>query len=195
MSKRYKKIIKLIIITCLIVLLFDGLFFLYQKNYNKQSKTYFDSINSFELLDNSYIAVGSNNNNSNYFEKAKITKYDKNKEKLWETLYNNGYNSSFFAVKKDDDDFIAVGDFESNKKEHQNKTRSALIVKYSDTGKELAEARFQVLGDSKFTNILVVDDGYIVVGQSIYENMTLGLSNKGGAFIIKYDKNLSVIIS
>lgn len=34
----------------------------------------------------------------------------------------------------------------------------------------------------------MVDDGYIVVGQSIYDTMSLGFSDSGGAILIKYSK-------
>ena len=42
------------------------------------------------------------------------------------------------------------------------------------------------MGNSKFNSILVVDDGYIVSGQSIYEDKTLG-SQQGGAVLVKYN--------
>ncbi len=79
------------------------------------------------------------------------------------------------------------------KQENEEGTRSAIIVKYSNEGEIIGEKRFQVLGNSKFTNVYVENDGYVVVGQSIYENMTLGLSEDGGAFIIKYDKELNEV--
>ncbi len=193
MNKKYKKIIKVIVIICLIVLVIDISFLIYMKFFYKEKKAYFDGINSFEVIDNGFVSVGSNNDNEKSFEKAKITNYDKNKEIVWEKIYNKGYNSSFFGIKKDEDNFIAVGNYESNKSEHKDNIRSALIVKYDNEGKVLAEKKFQVLGNSKFTNVLVVDDGYLVVGQSIYENMTLGLSDEGGAFLIKYDKDLNEV--
>ena len=45
----------------------------------------------------------------------------------------------------------------------------------------------QILGDTEFKRILPVDDGIIVVGQSIYENMEIGNHNMGGGIIVKYD--------
>lgn len=194
MSERYKKVIKTIVIICIIILLIDFLLFMYIKFFKKDEQTYFDSLNSFEKIEDGYIGVGSNNNNNKeHFEKAKLTKYDSNKEEVWEKLYNKGYNSSFFSIKKDQDNYIAVGNYEATKQEHKDGVRSALIVKYDSDGEILYEKNFQVLGNSKFTNVLVVEDGYIVIGQSIYENMTLGLSDEGGAFIIKYDKELKEV--
>lgn len=193
MSKRIKKIIKLIVIICIIVLIIDFGILIYHHFFKEEETSYFDSINSFEMIDTGIIAVGSNTNNDKGYEKSKITLYDSNYQKVWETLYNKKYNSSFFAVKQDKDNYIAVGNYEANKQEHEENVRSACIVIFSKDGSLLAEKKFQVLGNSKFTNLLVVDDGYIVVGQSIYENMTLGVSDEGGAFIIKYDKELNEV--
>lgn len=193
MKKNYKKVMKIIVIVCIIVLIIDISYLIYKKFIYKPKVSYFDSINAFEVIEDGYITVGSNNNNKDGYEKAKITKYDNNKEKVWEKLYNKKYNSSYFEIKQDDEYLIAVGDYEANKEERKDNVRSALIVKYDSEGKILNEKRFQVLGDSKFTNLLVVPDGYLVVGQSIYENMTLGLSDKGGAFLIKYDKDLNEV--
>lgn len=192
MNRKLKIVLRSIVIFCIVVLIIDGFVLFFNKD-NSTKKTYFDSINGFEILEDSYIAVGSNNNNENGFEKAKITLYDENDNKKWEKLYNNKYNSSYFSVKKDNDSYIAVGSIEKNKKEHEDSVRSAIIVKYDSDGEKIAENTFQVLGNSKFTNVLVVEDGYLVVGQSIYENMTLGFSDEGGAFIVKYDKNLKEI--
>lgn len=192
MNTKIKKILKIIIVVCILILLLDGIIFLVSRNKNIK-KTYFDSINGFEVLKDSYIAVGSNNNNEQGYEKAKIAFYNKDYQKIWERLYNNKYSSSFFSVKQDDQYYIAVGNMQKNEDEYNNKVRSALIVKYDKDGKKIYENTFQVLGNSKFTNVLVVDDGYLVVGQSIYENMTLGLSENGGGFIVKYDKELKEI--
>lgn len=189
MSTKFKKIILIIVIFCVIILLIDLIYYYFF--IKKDNSFKFDSINSFFHGDQYYIAVGSNNNDS--YERAKISKYDEKNKKVWEQIYSRGYNSAFFGVANDGDNIIAVGDYEATKKEHNDSVRSALIVKYDKDGKMLTEKSFQVLGDSKFTNVLVVDDGYIVVGQSIYENMTLGFSNDGGAFIIKYDKELNEV--
>lgn len=193
MSDRYKRIIKYIVIICVVVLIIDLAVIIYTEKLMKKEKEYFDSINSFEVFDTNIISVGSNNNNKKGYEKAKITKYDQEQNKVWEKIYNKGYNSSFFGIKKDKEDYIAVGSYESTKDEHKDSIRSALIVKYDSNGEILYENDFQVLGNSKFTNLLVVDDGYLVIGQTIYENMTLGLSDEGGAVLIKYDKELNEV--
>lgn len=191
MNKSLKKVLMTIVIICVLVLLIDFAILIYYKYFKIEKKLVFDGINYFEVVDTGVIAVGSNSNNDNAYEKAKITLYDSKYKKLWETLYNRKYSSSFSSVKKDDDDYVAVGSYEANKQEHDDQVRSAVIVKFDKDGNFLCDKRFQVLGNSKFNSLLVVDDGYIVVGQSIYENMTLGTSDEGGAFIIKYDKELN----
>ncbi len=191
MNETYKKIIKIIIIICIIILIVDIIYFIYGKFILKSKQRYSDIINSFEIIDDGIISVGSSTKNG--YEQAKLTKYTTNNKKQWEKMLNKKYNSSYFSIKQDNNYFIAVGNYEANKKENEDKVRSALIVKYDEDGKIIKEKRFQVLGNSKFTSVIVVPDGYIVAGQSIYENMTLGLSDKGGAFLIKYDKNLNEI--
>lgn len=193
MNKKLKKILRLIVVICVLVLILDIGVLIYHKFIKEEEINYFDSINSYEIINDKIISVGSNSNNDKGYEKAKITLYDSNYEKIWETLYNNKYNSNFLSVKHDGDNYVAVGNYEANKKEHEESVRSALIAIFSEDGKLLSEKSFQVLGNSKFTNLLVVDDGYIVIGQSIYENMTLGVSDEGGAVIIKYDKELNEI--
>ena len=95
---------------------------------------------------------------------------------------------SLFDVTIDDGDYIAVGSYEATEEEHEKGIREALFVKYDNNGKVIFDKSFKVLDDSKFVGVEVIDDGYLVVGQSIYNNMTLGLSEKGGAYLVKLDK-------
>lgn len=189
MNKKILRLLKIIgIFLCVVLILEIGyiLFFI------KDKPIYFDGINSIISVDKSLVAVGSNNNNESHFEKAKITKYNAKKEKKFETIYNKGYNGAFFDVIDDDENLVAVGSYEMDIEEHEKSVRSALIVKYDNEGNLVYENNFSVLDNSKFTSILNVEDGYIVTGQSIYDDMTVGLSSVGGAFVIKYNKELEV---
>ena len=190
MEKKLVKWLKVIALVCAIVLVIEFSYIIYSVLFSEGKSVYFDGINALYSDKNGYVTVGSNNDNAQFLEKAKITKYNKKKEKLFEKLYNKGFNSSFFDIVEDDESYIAVGNYEKDSDEHDNNLRSALIVKYDIDGNILFENDFQVLGNSKFTSVVVVDDGYIVAGQSIYENMTLGFSDDGGAFLIKYSKDL-----
>ncbi len=194
MEKRVLKSLKIVFIVCFIILVCELIYLTYISFFKEKKSIYFDAINAMESISNNgYLVVGSNNNNDNHFEKAKIAQYNSKKEKVFETLYNKGYNSAFFDVAVDGDCFIAVGSYEASIDEHENGTREAMIVKYDKTGKVLFDKSFKVLDDSKFVGVYVLDDGYLVTGQSIYEKMTLGFSNYGGAYLIKYDKVGNVV--
>ena len=190
MHKKWIKLLKVVAILCVTILIIELIYICYLL----QGKSiYFDGINSIISIDRGYVTVGSNNNNDKYFEKAKITKYNSKKEKKFETLYNKGYNGVFFDVAEDNDGrFIAVGSYEKDEKEHEKGVRSGLIVLYDNDGNLVYENDFQFLGNSKFTSVLVVEDGYIVTGQSIYENLVVGLSEEGGGFLLKYNKELKL---
>lgn len=189
MEKKIIKYLKLIAIICVVILIIEIGYIAYCAFFKQEPSIYFDGINSLDYTNSGYVTVGSNNDNDMKLEKAKITRYDAKKEKKFEKLFNKGYNSAFFGVVKDEDDYVAVGSYEATEKEHEQSVRSALIAKFDKNGELLFDKDFQVLGDSKFSNVVVVDDGYIVCGQSVYENMTLGFSNKGGAFLVKYSKD------
>lgn len=193
MSKKMKSIITVIVVFCIIILVVDVFYIFSQKKSTKAESTYFDSVNAFRSIKKGYIAVGSNNDNSKNYEKAKITKYNEKHEKLWEKFYNRGYNSTFYHVEEAEDGYVAVGSFQRTKKEREENTSTALFVKYDKEGKEEFSKTLQILGNSKFKSVLVVEDGYIVVGQSIYENSTLGMSDEGGAIILKYDKSGEIL--
>ena len=193
MDRKIIKSLKIVAIILVIILLIELGYIFYVSFFTKERHVYFDGINALCYMDNSYVTVGSNNNNDQYMEKAKFTKYNSKKEKVFEKLYNKGYNGAFFGIVMDGDDYIVVGSYEATEEEHKDGVRSALIVKYDKDGNILFDKDFQVLGNSKFTNILVTEDGYILTGQSIYENMTLGFSKDGGAFLVKYDKDGKLI--
>ena len=70
MNEKFKKIRTIIIIICLIVLLID-IVILVKGKLTKKEKAFFDSINSFEKSDDDIIAVGSNTDNKESYEKSK----------------------------------------------------------------------------------------------------------------------------
>lgn len=193
MNKRILKRLKIVTIICLIVLFIELFYIIYCAFCREDKSIYFDGVNAFTVTEKGYVAVGSNNNNDVFYEKAKLTVYNDKKENVLEKLYNKGFNSAFFDVIVDGNDYVAVGNFESSEKEHKKGYRKALLVKYDKDGNVLFEKSFSELTNSKFTNILKVKDGYLVVGQSIYGEGELGDSKKGGAYIIKYSKDGEII--
>ena len=180
-DKRILGTLKIVFVICFCILLVEVLYLTYVSFFREKKSIYFDGINAVEInKNNDYVTVGSNNNNDMHYEKAKITKYNAKKERIFETLYNKGFNGAFFDVTIDDGDYIAVGSYEATEEEHEKGIREALFVKYDNNGKVIFDKSFKVLDDSKFVGVEVIDDGYLVVGQSIYNNMTLGLSENGG---------------
>ena len=188
MNKRLLKKLRMVTIICLVVLVIELMYILFCAFVKEDKSIYFDGINAFDVTEGGYVAVGSNNNNDKYYEKAKLTVYNKRKENVLEKLYNKGYNSAFFDVTVDGDSYIVVGNCESDKKDNNNSTRDALIVKYDKDGNVIFDNTFSVLDNSKFTSVVVVKDGYLVVGQSIYKSDKVGDSKEGGAYLIKYSK-------
>lgn len=192
MNKKLLKRLKLISIVCVIILIIEVFYLIYVSFFKSSKSIYFDSTNSLDVVEKGFISAGSNNDNDKHYEKAKITKYNSKMEKSFEKLYNKGYNGAFFSVIEDDDGYVAVGSYEADESEYRRSARSALIVKFDKSGEVIFENSFQMLGNSKFVNIVSVDDGYLVVGQSIYEDMSLGTSRDGGAYLVKYNKSLKL---
>ena len=187
-KKKTLQVINFIIVIALIILVIEIGYGIYYKTSNKEANVYFDGINSIIKLKNGYSTVGSNNNNDNFYERAKFTIYNNKREKIIEKIYNKGYNSAFFDLcETNDNGFVVVGSYEANKREHDNSIREALIVKYNSNGDIVFESKYRVLDNSKFTRIISLDDGYIVVGQSVYKSTKVGNDENGGAIIVKYN--------
>ena len=187
MNSKILKNLKIISFLCIIFLVIEIIYVGYSLMYNKES-LYFDGVNALTSDGKSYIAVGSNNNNDYKYEKAILSKYNSKKEKVFEKIYNKGYNGAFFDVELDGDFIIAVGSYEKDESDHNNSVRSALLVKYDINGDIVFENDLSILDNSKFTSVTVVDDGYLVTGQSVYKSTKIG-SKEGGAVLIKYDKD------
>lgn len=190
-KKKIFYIINIIIILCFIIIVGEIGYGIYSKYFKEEKHIYYDGINSMIKTDNGYVTVGSNNNNNNNYERAKFSIYNSNKEKKIEKIFNKGYNSSFYGVCKSDDGYVAVGSYESNKKDHKKSLRKALMVKYDNKGNVVFENKYKLLDNSKFNSIIKIEDGYIVVGQSIYNNKDKG--NDGGAIITRYNNDGKLI--
>lgn len=187
-NKKVLKRLKIITFLCIFVLIIELLYVGYFFLFNRTESLYFDGVNSLVSNDNYYVTVGSNNDNDYFFEKAKISKYNKKMEKTFEKLYNVGYNSAFFGALLDEDSIVAVGSYERDKDDHEKAIRRALIVKYDSSGEIIFEKDFKILDNSRFTSIVMVDDGYLVTGQSIYQSTRVG-GKSGGAILLKYNKD------
>ena len=192
MNRRKVQRYKTISFICIVILICELCYIGYRTLYRSEKSVYFEGVNAIISTDNSYITVGSNNDNDNHYEKAKISYYNLAKEKVFEKLYNIGYNSSFFGVAVDGEDVIAVGSYEKEEKDHNDSVRRALIVKYDSIGNVVFEKDFGLLDNSKFTSVVVDGEYYYVTGQSIYRNTRVG-NKDGGAILLKYNKDGELI--
>lgn len=194
MNKKLVKNLKIFSVILILILVSEFLFIGYHLLYNKEKNVYFDGINAVVSSDDYYATVGSNNDNDNHFEKAKISFYNMKKEKTFEKIYNVGFNSTFFGVILDGSDVIAVGSYEKTQDDRDNSIRKALIVKYDKSGNVIFEKDFEVLDNSKFTSITKYGDYYYVTGQSVYKSTSIG-NKEGGAILCKYDKDGNLVWS
>lgn len=188
MNRRRVQQFKIISVLCILVLIGEVFYIGYRALYQSEKSLYFEGVNAFIPAGDAYVSVGSNNDNDNHYEKAKISFYNSRREKQSEKLYNVGYNSSFFGAAVDGSDCVVVGSYEKTKEDHRDSIRRALIVKYDSEGNLVFEKDFRILDNSKFTSVVVVGDSYYVVGQSIYRNTRIG-NKEGGAVLAKYNRD------
>ena len=205
-----KKRLKIIIIICILIIIKE-LIIMYFMNLNKNSKvTYADTLNSIRKYDDFYIATGSSDfkyskyNDSivyeykdlneegeptkqAYAEQAKLVKYDKELNVIFEKTFDGDYDSTYYDAIMLNDSIYAVGSYIYEESQISYKTRDGLLVKCDKDGKREWFKNYQLLGDTEFKRIIPESDGLIVVGQSIYENMQIGNHDNGGGIIIKYD--------
>ena len=202
-----KRKAKLIGLLCLTIVFIELIIMLIMHISRENKLTYIDAYYNIKNVDDSYYVLAGSSNFKHsryneiktyeykndddvqtiYAEKAKLVKLDKELNVIFEKTFESDYDSCFYDVSKVSDGFIAVGSYVYEEKQLSLNTRDGLIVKYDLDGNFLWSKNYQVLGDTEFKKILVVDDGFIVVGQSIYENMEIGNHQNGGGIIVKYD--------
>ena len=199
-SDKMKKIYMGTVLVCLIILLLEGIYFLVLRDRLNPKPISYDSLNSVVLDGTDIVAVGSSffknskfNEYTDEVEKAKLVKYDQTGEIIFEKKYKKGIASTFSSVIEVEDGYVAVGSYEKDRQQAKDGLRDALIVKYDKEGKVLWEKTFTSLSNSKFNKVIEVEDGYVVIGQSIYATMEMGNSTEGGGVIIKYSKDGEVL--
>lgn len=90
--------IRVFSVICVIILCFELGYLINNKYFSFGDSIYFDSINAIDSIDDGFVAVGSNNNNEMYYEKAKLSFYDEKYNKKIDKVYNKGYNSVFLML-------------------------------------------------------------------------------------------------
>lgn len=204
-----KKLIKRVIIICILVIVIELLVMLFIKIKRDREMTFFDGLNDIALNGDGYVGVGESDfDDSKYVKqkkyqyddkniiatRSKIAIYDNQKNLIKENTFDSEYDSTFYSVLKVDDGFIAVGSIISDSKQIELNVRDALIVKYDSDLNIKWSKTYSVLSDTEFYKI--IDDGndnYVVIGQSIYENMELGNHITGGGIIVRYNKDGEIV--
>lgn len=199
-QKKLVKWLRVIIVLCISIVVLElayiGLTF-YNRN---KSIVYTDTLNSFEKVNGGYLVVGNSDFKNSKFNsyqkdenKAKFAKYDNKFNLVFESAYNKGYASYFNDVATYKDGYIAVGGAQYSEEQVTDNATDGLIVLYDNNGKKVKTKSLQIAGDTTFTKVIVVDDGFIVIGQSILQNMVIGTDPNGGAIILKYDFDLNEV--
>ena len=211
MDKKKLKIIKRVIVVLISIIVIELLIMGIIKIIRERKLEHVDSLFDVVAVNDGYVAVGvSDFSNSDFVDKkiyehlnstthkkeriianqAKIVKYNKNKEILWEKTFDGEYDSSYYGILEVQDGYIAVGSYISKKSQIDDDVRDALIVKYDKDGKILWHKSYSVLSDTEFYKAIADDDNnIIVIGQSIYQNMELGTHYTGGGIIVRYNSD------
>ena len=205
-----RKKMKSIIIICLAIVVVELIIMSIVKISRERGIDRINFLNDIIKVDDGYVAVGASDfHNSKFvsevlFEytnqenkkkqdiiatQSRIAKYDDNMNLVWENTFPNKYDSNFYSVVKTVDGYIAVGSMVKNYEQIDANTRTALIVKYNLNGQKVWENTYSVLSDTEFYKIINDDDSFVVVGQSIYENLEMGTHITGGGIIVRYDKD------
>ena len=196
-QKKLVKWLRVIIVLCIAIIVIEACYIGLSYYNRTKSIVYTDTLNSFKEIDDGYLVVGNSdfkNSEFNSYEKdynkAKFSKYNSDFEVEFESAYTKGYSSYFSDVIEYKDGYIAVGGAQYDEQQVEDNATDGLIVLYDKNGKQVDTKSVQIAGDTTFNKVLLVDDGFIVVGQSILQNMVIGNDPDGGALIIKYDFDL-----
>ena len=199
-QKRLVKWLRVIIVLCIAIIVIEACYIGLSYYSRTKSVVYTDTLNSFKETDDGYLVVGNSDfKNSEFnsyqkdYNKAKFAKYNSDFEVEFESAYTKGYSSYFSDVIEYSDGFIAVGGAQYDEQQVEDNATDGLIVLYDKNGKQVDTKSVQIAGDTTFNKVLLVDDGFIVVGQSILQNMVIGNDPDGGALIIKYDFDLNEV--
>ena len=173
-------------------LLVYGVYFLFFRQDKVVSLDSYDSLNSLILDGTDIVAVGSSNfrysDSVDYTggnEQAKVIKYNKKGEVLFETAFTEGILSKYYSIVLTDDGYVTVGSYEMDQDDRVN---IGLIVFYDKEGNIVWKNELATNGDTIFYDVDTVSDGYIVVGQSLSDQPL-----ENGAVIAKYSKSGSLV--
>lgn len=196
MSNKQKKVFRTIIISLIILLVVEVIYFGIRIYHIRKVSTFYDVVNSAIIKDDSnYIGAGFSD-----YRYSKFNKYDKGYEKativkvkdnkvVKEIGLLKGYNARYNDIIETDDGYIAVGKIEMTKEQNKEKMSEGLIVKYDKNFKVLWRQNLSILEKTEFNKVKLDGSEIVVVGSSIYSDGYIGNHTTGGAILLKYDKN------
>lgn len=141
--------------------------------------------NSIIKTNDGYIAVGaiemSEKQHQENSSEAMIVKYDRNLNIKWRKNLSILDVNEFISVKQDsDNNYIVVGkSLYAEGYIGNHETGGAILLKYDKNGNETLRVNYGGPQKGQFNNLIVEQDGYVVVG--VYSTNT--------GVIKKYDKN------
>ena len=210
MKNKKRKIFEKVIIICVAIILVEVIGMAIMKIVREKNVNRINSLNDMIKQEDGYVAVGisdfhqSKTIDEKYYQytnsttnksqniiatQARIVKYDKNMNIVWENTYPGKYDSTFYNIIEVEDGYIAVGSFVEEYKQIEANTRTAMIVKYNKNGKKVWDKTYHVLSDTEFYKVIQDGEDFIVIGQSIYENMEMGTHITGGGIIVRYSSD------
>ena len=196
MSNKQKKVFRTIIISLIILLVVEVIYFGIRIYHIRKVSTFYDVVNSAIIKDDSnYIGAGFSD-----YRYSKFNKYDKGYEKativkvkdnkvVKEIGLLKGYNARYNDIIETDDGYIAVGKIEMTKEQNKEKMSEGLIVKYDKNFKVLWRQNLSILEKTELNKVKLDGSDIVVVGSSIYSDGYIGNHTTGGAILLKYDKN------
>lgn len=176
-----QRFIRIIIFVFLLSLFLAGVFIFFFPS--EEEASYLDTIDAIFVYEDTIFAIGRNNDNDKELTKAKFAIYNKKQEKTYEKIYNKGYTSRFYDLLVDDEEeVVIVGSYEKTKKDYKNKNTTAFILKTDSDGQLLFEKRFQELSNTKFYDVVSLEDGYLAIGSASHGDNNVGI-------LVKYHKD------
>lgn len=164
----------------------------------RKKTTYYSSLNSIIKTDNGYVGVGlSDSKHSDFidYEKPGYNKpylyvYNKDLKIEKEVKLDLGYNGEYKDIVSYDDGFIAVGNIEVSLANHKDNATEATIVKYDKNFNIVWRKNYNLMGNSSYNAVKIDNDSNIIVcGSTVFESSAIGYDTKGGALLVKYDKD------
>ena len=159
MSKKQKKIFKIIIISLAVFLIGELIFFGIRYYNNRKENTFYSIVSGAIITEKGYIGAGLSdyrysdfNEYDGGYQKPTIFVNENNKV-INEISLDLGYNGFYNDIVETKDGYIAVGGIEMTKDQNKNMESEGIIVKYDKKFKLVWRENFNILGQTEFTKV------------------------------------------